>query len=119
MVKRGGAAILLGLLLFSATHAAVPASQLTPAQVQTLVLTGKVWGFLKYHHPAVTAGGQNWDQELLDHLPVLLAAKSRAAVQRQLLQWVDSLGPVAPCAPCVQLASGDLQTRPHLDWLGD
>jgi hypothetical protein len=116
MIKQGRAAILLGLLLLSAAHAAAP---LTSVQLQTLVVTGKVWGFLKYHHPAVTAGGRNWDQELLDHLPALLAARSSSAMQRQLAEWVDSLGPVAPCAPCVQLAPGDLQTRPRLGWLAD
>ncbi len=119
MIKQGGAAILLGLLLLAGARAAAALEPLSTAQVQALVLTGKVWGFLKYHHPAITAGGKHWDQELLDHVPALLAARSPSAVQRELLAWVDSLGPVSPCSPCADLAPGDLQTKPRLDWLDD
>ena len=34
---------------------------LTKDDINDLVLLGKVWGFLKYHHPAVASGKYNWD----------------------------------------------------------
>src|SRR6185503_20435676 len=31
-------------------------SKLSPVQIQNLATAGKVWGFLKYHHPLITGG---------------------------------------------------------------
>lgn len=44
-------------------------STLTREQLQKipgneLAEFGKIWGFLKYHHPAVGSGKYNWDYEL-------------------------------------------------------
>jgi hypothetical protein len=36
-------------------------SELSPVQIENLATLGKVWGFLKYHHPAVTSGTRHWD----------------------------------------------------------
>jgi hypothetical protein len=52
---------------------------LTPAQIDNLALLGKVWGFLKYHHPAVTSGTRHWDYDLFRVLPAILAARDRDA----------------------------------------
>src|SRR5579862_3872122 len=53
-------------------------SALTPLQVQDLVMLGRVWGFLKYHHPLVTAGRRNWDYELFRVMPRVIRARSRS-----------------------------------------
>jgi len=90
---------------------------LSDAQVDALVLTGKVWGFLKYHHPAVTAGQHHWDFDLLRRLPALTTARQSRDVQRLLIDWIDSLGPVPDRAPQSQTA--ELQLRPDLRWLDD
>ncbi len=37
---------------------------LTPQQIGGIELLGRVWGFLKYHHPAVASGEYDWDYEL-------------------------------------------------------
>ena len=52
-------------------------STLTPAQIENLAMLGKVWGFLKYHHPAVTTGSRHWDYDLLRVLPAVLAARDQ------------------------------------------
>src|SRR5205823_5094475 len=36
-------------------------SELTKTQIENLALLGKVWGFLKYHHPSVVSGQRHWD----------------------------------------------------------
>ncbi|HEV7609080.1 MAG TPA: S41 family peptidase [Steroidobacteraceae bacterium] len=92
-------------------------AQVSDAQLDALVLTGKVWGFLKYHHPAVTAGQRHWDFDLLHKLPMLMAARSPRDVRRLLVEWIDSLGPVPPRSTLAD--SQELQLQPQLAWLGD
>src|SRR5215472_18206168 len=67
-------------------------------QVENLVLLGKVWGFLKYHHPAVVRGDRHWDFDLFRVMPGVLAAKNASAAQQVISAWVDSLGPVPACS---------------------
>ncbi len=86
---------------------------LTPVQIDNLVMLGKVWGFLKYYHPAVTAGQKHWDYELFRIAPAVLAASDHAAAQAVLVKWVDSLGPIKPCNPCVDLEKEALARQPE------
>ena len=87
-------------------------------QIENLVLLGKVWGFLKYHHPAVVSGRRHWDFELFRVTPRVLAAKDRAAVQRELVRWIDGLGPVAACKRCVKPPDATVLAG-RLDWIDD
>ncbi|QKY10015.1 S41 family peptidase [Janthinobacterium lividum] len=91
----------------------------TPAQVDNLAVLGKVWGFLKYHHPLITAGGRQWDYELLRIMPRMLAAPDRAAGDAVLQDWIAGLGKLADCDPCAVPAQGDLHLRPALQWMDD
>lgn len=93
--------------------------QLSPIQVDNLAMTGKVWGFLKYHHPAVTDGRRQWDYELLRILPGVLAAKDRASADAILHRWIVGLGPIAECNPCASLDKQSFQLLPNLGWLND
>ncbi len=97
----------------------ISVSTLTPSQVENLATLGKVWGFLKYHHPAITSGQRQWDYDLLRVLPDVLAASNRTATNSILLRWVKQLGPMAACNPCATLASNDVYLRPALAWLND
>lgn len=94
-------------------------NSLTPMQVSNLVTLGRVWGFLKYHHPAVTSGQRQWDYDLFRILPAVLAASDRAHADDAILGWIDKLGPVPPCSPCVAAPSGDLEIKPVLGWIHD
>ncbi len=82
---------------------------------QRLVLLGQVWGFLKYHHPAITSGSKHWDFELFRMLPDYLAADDASAF---LNEWIDSLGELEPCDPCASLPE-QVHVEPDLDWLND
>jgi C-terminal processing protease CtpA/Prc len=97
----------------------VTLSELTPIQIENLALLGKVWGFLKYYHPRVTAGKLQWDYELFRILPAVLAAPDRVSLRAVLLKWIDGLGPVEACKRCETLDLVDLELRPDLDWIGD
>jgi len=93
-------------------------SELSAIQIQNLATTGKVWGFLKYHHPLIIAGERHWDYDLLRVLPAILAAPDRATANAALAKWIAGLGPVKPC-DCVKLNENDIHLRPRLAWLAD
>lgn len=92
---------------------------LTKIQVANLAMLGKVWGFLKYHHPLVTSGKRHWDYELFRILPRVLAATDEPTARSAVNQWIASLGAVPPCAPCATLVETELHLRPDLTWLTD
>ena len=92
---------------------------LTEIQTANLARLGKVWGFLKYHHPAVTSGKRNWDFDLFRVMPAVLAAPDRAAANAAMAKWVAGLGPVTPCSPCAQFAADGLALTPSIDWIHD
>jgi C-terminal processing protease CtpA/Prc len=93
-------------------------SKLSPVQIQNLTTTGKVWGFLKYHHPLITGGERHWDYELLRVLPAILSAPDRNTANAALAKWIGGLGTVKPCA-CVRLEENQIHLRPKLEWLAD
>lgn len=94
-------------------------ASLSPLQVENLVTLGRVWGFLKYHHPAITSGKRHWDYELFRILPAILAAPDRAKANEALVAWIDSLGDLPACNPCASGPSGDLDIKPDLAWIHD
>lgn len=91
---------------------------LSPVQIGNLVTLGKVWGFLKYHHPRVTNGEMNWDYELFRVMPEVLAAPDRDRANAVLVEWIRRLGPVPACEPCAEL-SDSLELGPDMDWIHD
>ena len=93
--------------------------ELTKIQIANLAMLGKVWGFLKYHHPLVTAGKRHWDYELFRILPRVLNAADAPAARSAINQWIAGLGPVPPCAPCATLVEAELHLRPPVTWLTD
>jgi len=92
---------------------------LTPVQVENLTTLGKVWGFLKYHHPLVTSGARHWDFDLFRVLPTVLAAADRRAGNAALVKWIDALGPLTACKTCAELKPENLHLSPDLEWIVD
>ena len=74
---------------------------LSQVQITNLYILGKVWGFLKYHHPAVTAGDRDWDRDLFHVMPGVLAAPDQAAAEQVIFRWVTDLGETCP-GPCIR-----------------
>lgn len=92
---------------------------LTDLQVDNLALLARIWGFLKYHHPSVTSGSHNWDDELFQVMPAILNAHDRQAATGLLVKWIDDLGPVSPCDPCSSLIQTGLKLKPDVGWIED
>lgn len=65
-------------------------------QMESLVILGRVWNFLKYHHPQVCSGELNWDYELFRVLPSVLAASEPAAREAALMRLLPSVDPLPP-----------------------
>jgi len=97
----------------------VSVAELSERQVANLAVLGKVWGFVKYHHPAIASGQRHWDYDLFRVLPGVLNAPTSAAAQDVMLAWVQALGPVPPCANCATLAEANRYLAPDNDWLRD
>lgn len=93
-------------------------SELSDVQIQNLAKLGKVWGFLKYHHPLITKGERHWDYDLLRVLPSILSAPDRTTANASLAKWIEGLGPVKPC-DCVKLNENEIHIPPKLAWLSD
>lgn len=92
---------------------------LSKIQIENLAELGKVWGFLKYHHPKVTAGQIHWDYELFHVMPQILSARDRAAANAVLVKWIDGLGALEACEPCTKLDENDLYFRPDVGWIAN
>ncbi|MCS3794784.1 S41 family peptidase [Niastella sp. OAS944] len=96
---------------------AAPQKPLTTKQVTSLALLGKTWGFLKYYHPKVAKGKYNWDQVLIDKIPVFLSASSQQEVSDRLLNWLNDLGPVDACPTCDNTLTGRLSYNLDTAWI--
>jgi C-terminal processing protease CtpA/Prc len=98
----------------------VELDSLSVEQVEHLVVLGKVWGFLKYHHRQVTSGQVHWDFELFRVLPSVLAATDATQRNEMLLRWIVSLGPIVNCRNrCASPPSGDVHLQPRIEWIRD
>ena len=80
-----------------------------------LELLGRLWGFLKYHHPQVGKGNYNWDYELFRILPVYLKAENSQQRDKTLLEWIKKYGAIPACKDCKETPS-DAYLKPDLTW---
>lgn len=104
---------------FDAGSGIVITGEMSKAQVDNLARLGRVWGFLKYHHPKAATGQIHWDYELFRVIPEILSASNSSSANSVLVKWIDGLGAVAPCERCAQLDRSDLYFGPDLGWIGD
>ena len=97
----------------------VALTTLSITQIANLSTLSKAWGFLKYHHPAVTSGQHHWDYDLFRVMPQVLAATDQATALAAISAWIANLGPVPPCTNCATLVTDDLALNTNLGWLTD
>ncbi|WP_428331087.1 S41 family peptidase [Mucilaginibacter sp.] len=69
-------------------------------QLINLTALGQVWGFLKYHHPAVASGNINWDAELFRIMPLVIKTTDNVSLSNVIEKWVDGLGVPPVCKDC-------------------
>ena len=93
--------------------------ELTPQRIEDLVLLGKVWGFLKYHHPKVAAGELNWDYELFRFLPRYPVGLKAAKRDQLLADWIKSMGALPDCPGCSKKIEDKVHLTADLGWISD
>uniref|UniRef100_UPI0030D86FAD S41 family peptidase n=1 Tax=Cyclobacterium amurskyense TaxID=320787 RepID=UPI0030D86FAD len=91
-------------------------SVLTAEKTDDLELLGRVWGFLKYHHPEIAKGNYNWDYELFRFLPSYIEAKNEADRNKLIIDWIDSLNPLTNCTECIPTDENAI-LKPDLTWI--
>ncbi|WPU90950.1 S41 family peptidase [Mucilaginibacter sabulilitoris] len=74
--------------------------KLDAQQLKNLTLLGKVWGFIKYHHPEVAKGNVNMDAELFRVLPAVIKARNNQELSSILEQWIGKFGKIQTCDNC-------------------
>jgi C-terminal processing protease CtpA/Prc len=84
------------------------------SQIENLYLLGKVWGFVKYHHPEVAKGTINWDYELFRILKRLDAPDFKG----ELVQWIGKLGEFKSNQDEV-LPTDNVKLMPTTNWIKD
>lgn len=77
-----------------ATNSGIDTIHLTNAKIKHLSLLGELWGFLKYHHPAIAEGEFNWDAELFRILPQVLACNDDTDFSNLMENWTFALGDI-------------------------
>lgn len=83
------------------TGSLIEIENLSPVMVKNLELLGRVWGFLKYHHPEIGKGNYNWDYELFRFLPDYLVIDKKEKRDKSIVDWIDSLGKINECKTCI------------------
>ena len=95
----------------------------TALQKESLYKLAKVWGYVKYRHPAVIAGQINWDAELFRVLPLVVQAESEEAVNAVLLDWLDRFPFEQATAEAAQTELEMLANAPgtgnDMSWISD
>ncbi|MCG6186998.1 S41 family peptidase [Maribellus maritimus] len=90
--------------------------ELTNELTDNLALLGKIWGFLKYHHPEVGKGIYDWDDELFRFLPEYMNVNNTRQRDKLLLRWIENYGEVPECITCKETAA-DAYQKPDFSWL--
>lgn len=90
--------------------------ELNEQLINNLELLGKLWGFIKYHHPEVGKGNYNWDYELFRFLPEYLKVNNVTERNKLLVSWIDKYGKVSPCTECKQTPDSAF-IKPDLSWV--
>lgn len=94
----------------------VEIQNLTPEIINNLELLGKIWGFLKYHHPEIAKGNFNWDYELFRIIPEYLNDTNEIKREELLHQWIDNLGSIDECKTCNPTPE-EAFLKPDLKWI--
>ncbi|MGY3791352.1 S41 family peptidase [Aquimarina sp. 433] len=91
-------------------------SYVSPEKVDDLALLGRVWGFLKYHHPEIAKGNHNWDYELFRFLPKYIKAQNNSERDQLIIDWIESLGKIELCKKC-KPTNEIAALKPDLKWV--
>ncbi len=73
------------------TNSGFDATECDSVMLENSTVLGRVWGFVKYHHPAFSGDKYDLDFELFELLPQVADAEP-AVRNRILVSWIDGFG---------------------------
>ncbi len=82
--------------------------------VHRIEIFSKVWGFLKYYHPAVASGQFDWDSIYLGFVPKVIYAKNNAEFNKVVSAIMEQAGRVEKPGPIID-ESDSLFTRNRIN----
>lgn len=88
-------------------------------EAEKLATFCKVWGFLKYHHPAVASGQLDWDKEFTSRINAVSTLHSKNALNIYYSDWINSLGTIKACKKSKTEESDQLKMNLDLNWMRD
>jgi C-terminal processing protease CtpA/Prc len=88
-----------------------------PEPAARLAALAKVWGLLKYFHPAVAQGSIDWDAALIDEVPRIESTVAKDDFNQELLRFIRSAGSPPAVPPDVRL--GDAEADAAFRWMDD
>jgi C-terminal processing protease CtpA/Prc len=95
---------------------AIEFPELNEQKIENLELLGRIWGFLKYHHPVIAKGKYNWDNELFRILPAYLNVNDSQQRDKLLIRWIHKYGSIPKCKECT--ATPDTAfIKPDISWI--
>lgn len=89
-------------------------TNLNEIQKRNLFVLGKVWGFVKYYHPAIAEGKISWDYELFRMLPKINSQN----FDGELVQWINKLGTFKTTTQKLPKES-TIKLLPNTKWISD
>ncbi|CAM4438442.1 S41 family peptidase [Flavobacterium terrigena] len=89
-------------------------TSLNDNQKRNLFILGKVWGFVKYYHPAIAEGKISWDYELFRMLPKIDSKN----FDTDLVQWINKLGTFKTEKKTLPEES-EIKLLPNTKWIAD
>jgi carboxyl-terminal processing protease len=109
----------LVLLTFVALGGAYPAAvrQEPIDQSTRLALLGKVWGLAKYFHPQVAEGTVDWDAALLEAIPRVKSAGTKAELNEELMRLIRAAGTAPRLRSGASVAQAE--SDPAFAWIED
>ena len=98
-------------------HEGSVAPTISAQTTENLYLLGKVWGYLKYHHPRATSGCLDWDAQLLEVIGDAVAAENRDDASGRLGRWIHDLN--NPSTACDVETPGPVHFSVDKDWVSE
>ena len=118
-------ALCLILLLFGCQEKRGSQPTSLPAtEVERLSKLCRVWGYVKYTHPAFLLGERDWDEELLALIPQVRELETHEEVNALLHEWFTGLGEIdygncEPVAFWAEAAEEDKVVIADTSWTTD
>ena len=94
-------------------------AQSTTSETSKIASFCKIWGFLKYYHPGVAKGTQDWDTAFMNRVTTLGNLHTKEQISNYYSAWINSLGTVERCRKCKTDDPNNVTFNLDLGWLRD